>query len=86
MKETLGRGGIINGAGLSSESVFSSKESTLDGNNESLDKLSMLEQGAASYDGSVPLGDDTIEDGSGLSGRQERASSVKVNQEKNLNF
>eukprot|EP01083_Nonionella_stella_P209176 758504_1 len=70
------RGGIMNGSGVSNnnESIFSSPQDGNDandngnGNADGNDPLSMLEQGAASYDGSVPLpigdGDDD-DDGDG---------------------
>ena len=79
------RGGIINGSGVSNnESIFSSPQDGNDGNGngnaDGSDPLSMLEQGAASYDGSVPLpigdGDD---DGDGkvtiTSSQQSRAKA-----------
>lgn len=67
------RGGIMNGSGVSSnKSIFSSQASVEEGEEKSSissDTLSMLEEGAASYDGSsVPMGEevegDTISFGS----------------------
>ncbi len=81
----VGRSGIMGGSGVSSNSIFSSNES--DSSATGQDALSMLEQGAAAYDGStVPQGDESIDDASFLASKQERSSSAKVNQEKKLNF
>ena len=64
------RGGIMNGSGVSNESIFSSPQDGNDSNADGTgtDPLSMLEQGAAAYDGSVPLpigDDDGDDDGDG---------------------
>ena len=86
--ENKSRGGIINGSVVSSKSIFSSKDSTKGDSEESLDTLSILEQGAASYDGSsIPSGDEAIKSDtpSNLS-NQKRSSSAKVNKEKTLNI
>lgn len=58
------RGGIMNGPGVSNESIFSNPQDENEGNADDNDPLSMLEQGAASYDGSVPLpmGDDDVDE------------------------
>ena len=76
LAESNDRGGIMTGSGLSSESVFATKDT---GASESdIDTLSMLEQGAAAYDGSVPSGDETIEEASTITNHQ-RSTSSKVN-------
>ena len=84
-KSGVGRSGIMSGSGVSNDSIFSSKDSESSGTSQ--DALSMLEQGAAAYDGStVPQGDESIDDASFLANKQERSSSAKVNQEKKLDL
>mmetsp|Transcript_26208 Transcript_26208/g.39292 ORF Transcript_26208/g.39292 Transcript_26208/m.39292 type:complete len:444 (+) Transcript_26208:188-1519(+) len=87
-KSGAGRsGGIMSGSGVSSESIFSSNDPGSDSSGVGQDALSMLEQGAAAYDGStVPQGDESMDDASFLANKQERSSSAKVNQEKKINF
>ena len=77
------RGGIMSGSGVSNESssIFSSSQNgENDSNDDGSDPLSMLEQGAASYDGSVPLPiGDADDDGDGTvtitSSQQSRAKA-----------
>ena len=80
------RGGIMSGSGVSNESssIFSSSQNgENDSNDDGSDPLSMLEQGAASYDGSVPLPiGDADDDGDGTvtitSSNQSRAKASVV--------
>ena len=74
------RGGIMNGPAISNDSIFSNNSGSA---NDDLpagnDALSMLEQGAAAYDGSNPLPTaDDGEDGtiSISSGQQSRAKAT----------
>ncbi len=74
------RGGIMNGPAVSNDSIFSNNSGSA---NDDLpagnDALSMLEQGAAAYDGSIPLPTaDGGEDGtiSISSGQQSRAKAT----------
>lgn len=77
----------MSGSGVSSNSIFSSQDTGVVDEETNLDALSMLEQGAASYDGSVPSGDEVVEgDGNSSIKNQQRSSSAKVNQEKTLNI
>ena len=84
MEGGSGRGGVMSGSGLSDSSIFSSQQEV--GGEVPIDTLSMLEQGAASYDGSsVPTGEEALDDTSTLS-NQQRSTSAKVNEAKTLNI
>ncbi len=64
-KEQQGGGGIMNGSGVSStnKSIFAPQDNDVDQDDTSIggDTLSMLEEGAASFDGSSPMGGEGIE-------------------------
>lgn len=69
----------MSGSGVSSNSIFSAKE-TVDNGEENVDTLSMLEQGAVSYDGSsVPTGDEGLDSEASTLPNQQRSSRQKVN-------
>jgi len=75
------RGGIMNGGGVSGNSIFSSKTDTGTGPEDeeiASDTLSVLEQGASTYDGSsVPMGDDNEADSISInSSNQSRARAT----------
>ena len=61
----------MNGPGVSGDSIFSSQPAAADAGPSEGGTLSMLEQGAASYDGSVPMDEegDTISVGSSQQSR-----------------
>jgi hypothetical protein len=71
-------GGIMSGGGVGSQkSVFAPQAGTEEESSAQSDTLTLLEQGAASYDGHVPMGGE-IEGGAGsnlssLSGRKQKA-------------
>jgi hypothetical protein len=76
-----GRGGIMSGGGISGSSSFSSSttKSSEDGKEIAADALSMLEQGAAIYDGSsVPMGEESDGD-STLSINSQNQSRARAN-------
>ena len=72
------RGGIMNGGGVSGNSIFSSKTDSGTGPEDASDTLSMLEQGASTYDGSsVPMGDESEADSISInSSNQSRARAT----------
>lgn len=72
------RGGIMNGGGVSGNSIFSSKTDSGTGPEDASDTLSMLEQRASTYDGSsVPMGDESEADSISInSSNQSRARAT----------
>ncbi len=75
------RGGIMSGSVSSSSSIFSPKDSGEGKEHDNTeDKLSMLKQGAASYDGnSVPSGDEIMIDDTTTLRNSKNPASVKAN-------
>jgi len=77
-------GGIMSSSGVSNDSIFS-KNSGMDESDQNNDALSMLEQGAASFDGSVPMGGEAADGFESSISSQESSSRSKVNGKKNFN-
>jgi len=61
-QKELGRGGIMNGSeNFSKESIFSPQRKEIDQSSEQSQTLSIIEQGAASYDGDIPSGEEIMD-------------------------
>lgn len=69
------RGGIMNGAGVSSNSIFSSNSEYGGAEGVEGSTLSMLEEGAASYDGNIPMGEEIEGDRISVSSQHSRAKA-----------